>query len=448
VSSGEQGDWFVDADGQWTWRQPDGSCWRQGGDGAWHQLALEGAAPEPEAPVQEGASSDPGPTVGLPGAPLGGQGPTVGVPGAPLGGQGPTVGLPGAPLGGQGPTVGVPGSLLGVPHFGFQQIGAANPPAPDPGGDALASCAPVLPDQASSPPHPGPPPVEIGETAAHRVNVPPPPTAPVQSPLSVQTGDPSPYSGSAIPHVSGMAQSAVDHHGAMAQVAVPLERQTSAMAVWALVLGILPPLCYVNNVIAVILGLEARHHVKHSHGALRGKTPAILAVVFGILWLATIPIVVSLAISNGKNIYNGLRTSAEDSAAKTTLNAAKGAINTIFESNHQNYALIPVGSLPQLPLVHFSTSCSTKTICYANGTGDGFSYFQMCEETGVGHAWIVSLTSGGPAWYGEAQGACPALGNPGSDGGQPVEAATWRQGGFPPVTLDVTLFGHRYHWKL
>ncbi len=382
MSEAGQGEWFADADGQWTWRQPDGSCWRQGPDGGWQEFA--GAAPPHHV----------------------------------------------------------------TPTFGFQALGA------DEGHSVHAAHpSPVSQIATDSPPHPGPAPVfESGHLpgGSPQVQVGVLPGDSPQTHAGVLPGDSPQVHAGVLPGGDPGAdllhgdEAHAGHHPDHRMEAPRIKKETSAMAVWALVLAILN-LCFVGVVIGIILGFEALHHIKHSHGSLRGKTPAILAILAGVGWLVTIPTVL---IPAGINGYHSVRTTASDAAAKGELNAVLDGVNGIFKVSHTFSGITPSSIPVNLPLVHLSATCSAGNICMNSGSGLGYTFVQMCKTTGSHHAWMISQTSESPAWYGEASGGCPSLGDPGSGSNQPAQPGEWRQGGFPAATFDMVLLGHHIHWKL
>ncbi len=239
-----------------------------------------------------------------------------------------------------------------------------------------------------------------------------------------------------------------DHEGALHHGILHEEnegefrKEINPLAIWSAFLGFL---CffYVGSVFAIILGLEARHQIKHHHSTQRGSVVAYIGIVTAIIWLCTIPVLIGIGI----NFYHGARTTYQDTKTKEVLNAAYTGINDIFKAN-KDYGSINSTNLPSIPLVHFQSTCGTSGICMVTGNGFGYSYVEMCQVSGSGHAWMIASTSMESPWYGETSKSCPTLGDPGSASGQPTQLGSWHQGGFPPVTLDFSILGNPIHLKL
>ncbi|HUY86303.1 MAG TPA: DUF4190 domain-containing protein [Acidimicrobiales bacterium] len=380
-----QGEWFTDSDGQWTWRQPDGTRWRVGSQGDWHQLEM--AIPEPP---------HPGPPPGLL---------TDQLPSGILPGNIPPPGFAGA---------GIQGAAVPPPGFAGAGIHSGMLPGTVPGSANLSPSPELIHAQAQLS-HPGEMNHGSGNLVGHS-----------EDSGGLHEGNEF-YHGDTGTHFDGNPD---------------VRKEINPLAIWALFLGFLC-LFYVGSIFAIVLGLEARHQIKHHRHSQRGTILAELGIFFAILWLCTIPILVIVGI----DVYHGARTTVQDTKTKEVLNAALTGINDVEHVNH-NYASINPSTLPNIPLVRFTPTCGTSGICMATGNGPGYSYMEMCQVSGSHHAWIIVQTSADSAWYGETSSQCPALGDPGSAAGQPLQSASWRQGGFPPVTLDITAFGHHFHWKL
>jgi amino acid transporter len=78
--------------------------------------------------------------------------------------------------------------------------------------------------------------------------------------------------------------------------------QTSKLAIWSLVLGILGLMCFwiITGIPAVICGHKARRRIKESGGALRGSGLALGGLITGyvsiLTFLLAIPVVLAIAL--------------------------------------------------------------------------------------------------------------------------------------------------------
>ncbi len=334
---------------------------------------------------------------------------------------------------------------------------------------------PNTPGVASGPPHPGPPPEGLAGVGAGTAQVglglggsttlgmgsglqsgfagagiratPVPYQVPPESIPQIESSgyDDHAVVGSLPPlpnaHVDHLGVDLAQHPDYVHQE-VPFRKEINPLAIWSLFLGLI---CffYIGSVFSIILGLEARHQIKHHHSTQRGSVLAYLGIVFSVAWLCTIPILIGVGIS----IYHGATTTYQDTKTKGVVNAAFTGVNDIFKADH-NYAQVQAAQIPNIPLVHFSTTCGTADVCMVTGTGFNYTFVELCQVSGAGRAWMIAATSLGAPWYGEASKACPVLGDPGSAAGQPTQVGSWHQGGFPPVTLDFSILGNPIHLKL